>query len=116
VTWVLGGHIEVDTHGNLFSWESQYHPKEHVLQMTADDLLALPVALRSFNGIYTVRGQFVMMNSIRVLIIAALLLLAILGAPVALAVRLIRRRRRARRLGLRITTIARRMKHLANPI
>jgi hydroxyacylglutathione hydrolase len=98
VTWILGGHVEMDTQGNLFPWGSQYHPKEHVLQMTRDDLLALPAALRSFNGIYTVRGQFVMMNSIRILIIEALLLLAILGALAALAVRLIRRRRRARRL------------------
>ena len=98
VTWVLGGHVEMDTHGNLFSWGSQYHPEEHVLQMTQGELLALPVALRSFNGIHTVRGQFVMMNSLRILIIEAVLLLVILGALVALAVRFIRRRRHARQL------------------
>jgi hydroxyacylglutathione hydrolase len=97
VTWILGGHVEMDDRGNLFSWGSQYHPQEHVLQMSRDDLLALPVALRSFNGIYSVHGRFVMMNSVRILIIEVVVLLAILSALVMLAVRLIRRRR-ARRL------------------
>jgi hydroxyacylglutathione hydrolase len=93
VSFVLGGHIEMDTQGNLFAWGSQYHPHEHVLQMTKVDLLALPAALRGFNGFYTVRGHFIMLDSIRLLIVeSALALLMLLGA-VTLLVKFIRRRR-----------------------
>ena len=98
ITFVLGGHIEMNSTGKLFSWESQYHPHEHVLQMTKEDLLALPVALRSFNGFYSVRGEFTMENSIRVLIVLAALVLAVVVAFVWLLVRYFRRRKLARRL------------------
>ena len=98
VSFVLGGHIEVNSSGDTFSWGSQYHPNEHVLQMTKDDLLALPSAVRSFNGFYTQRGKFIMMNSMRILIVEAILALAVLVAIVWLLVRYIRRRRRARKL------------------
>jgi hydroxyacylglutathione hydrolase len=94
VTFVLGGHVEMNSKGRLFSWGSQYHPDEHILQMSQDDLLALPAILRTFNGIYTVHGRFVMMNSLRILLIEAVVLLSILGALVALTVRFVRRRRR----------------------
>ena len=30
VSFVLGGHIEMNSAGELFPWESQYHPNEHV--------------------------------------------------------------------------------------
>jgi glyoxylase-like metal-dependent hydrolase (beta-lactamase superfamily II) len=93
VTFVLGGHVEMNSKGRLFSWGSQYHPREQILQLSRDDLLALPAVLRTFNGIYTVRGQYVMMNSLRVLLIEAVVLLSILAAIVALTVRFIRRRR-----------------------
>lgn len=98
VSFVLGGHIETDAEGNLFSWGSSYHPNEHVLQLSRADLLALPAALRSFNGIYTTRGKLVMMNSMRVLMIEAAALLLILGGLVTLLVRIIRRWRRGRQL------------------
>jgi hydroxyacylglutathione hydrolase len=98
VSFVLGGHVEMDSKGNLFPWESLYHPHEHVLQMTKDDLLALPAAIRTFNGFYTVTGQFVMMNSIRVLIVEAVVVLLVLIVLVALVARFIRRRRRTRKL------------------
>jgi hydroxyacylglutathione hydrolase len=45
ISFVLGGHIELDADGETFPWESQYHPNEQVLQMTKDDLLALPAAI-----------------------------------------------------------------------
>jgi hypothetical protein len=64
--------------------------------MTKNDLLALPAALRSFNGFYTVRGNFIMMNSMRVLIVEAFLAVIVLTAIVWILVRYIRRRRRAR--------------------
>jgi glyoxylase-like metal-dependent hydrolase (beta-lactamase superfamily II) len=80
VSYVLGGHVELDSAGETFDWESQFHPHEHSLQMTKDDLLALPAAVTSFNGFYTKSGKFVMMNSIRVLIAVALVAGAVLVA------------------------------------
>jgi len=73
VSYVLGGHIEMDATGKTFEWESQYHPNEHALAMSKDDVLALPAAVERFNGFYSTvetggRGPFVMMNSKRVLI------------------------------------------------
>jgi hypothetical protein len=66
--------------------------------MTKDDLLALPAAIRSFNGFFTKRGKFIMQNSIRILIIEAILAGAVLAAVVWMLVRYIRRRRRVRKL------------------
>jgi len=97
ITYVLGGHIEKNANGELFPWESPFHPNEHVLQMTKDDLLALPAALEKFNGFYSVSGKFVMMNSIRILIAVSALIAAILVVMVWLLVRFVRRRIRARR-------------------
>ncbi len=98
ISYVLGGHIELDASGETFPWESQYHPNEHVLQMTKDDLLALPGAIRSFNGFYTTSGKFIMINSIRMLIVWAVLAVVVLITLVMMLVLYIRRRRRARRL------------------
>lgn len=98
VSFVLGGHIEQNSAGDLFPWESQYHPGEHVLQMTKNDLLALPAAIRSFNGFYTVRGRFTMENSIHILIAFGVLTLAAVVVLVWLLVHYFRRRKLARRL------------------
>ena len=98
ISSVLGGHIEMDSAGDLFPWESQYHPNEHVLQMTKDDALALPAAVRSFNGFYSVHGQFTMENSIRVLIAFAVLVLVVVVAVVWILVVYVRRRRRRSRM------------------
>jgi hydroxyacylglutathione hydrolase len=98
ISFLLGGHIEMNSVGELFPWESQYHPHEHVLQMTKDDALALPPAVRSFNGFYTVHGKFTMENSVRLLIAFAVLILVAVVAVVSTLVRYIRRRRRARKL------------------
>jgi glyoxylase-like metal-dependent hydrolase (beta-lactamase superfamily II) len=93
VSHVLGGHIEMNAAGELYSWESQYHPDEHALEMTKADLLALPAAVSSFNGFYTRSGQFVMMNSMRVLIAMAVLAGVVLLAVLASLFVYIRRRR-----------------------
>lgn len=98
ISYVLGGHIELDASGETFPWESQYHPNERVLQMSKDDLLALPGAIRSFNGFYTRRGKFIMINSVRMLIVWAVLAVVVLIALVMMLVLYVRRRRRARRL------------------
>jgi len=96
VSHVLGGHIELDRAGETFPWESQYHPQERVLQMSKDDLLALPAAVSRFNGFYTQHGRFIMMNSMRVLLAMALALLIVLAALVLWLFRYVRRRRAAR--------------------
>jgi hydroxyacylglutathione hydrolase len=93
ISFVLGGHIEMNSAGDLFPWESQYHPNEHVLQLTKDNALALPAAVRSFNGFYSVHGQFTMENSIRVLVAFAVLVLLVLVAGVWILVMYVRRRR-----------------------
>lgn len=98
ISFVLGGHIELNSAGDLFSWESHYHPHEHVLQMTKHDLLALPAAIRSFNGFYTVGGQFTMENSAHILVVLAVLALGGVLALLWILIRYIRRRKRARRL------------------
>jgi hydroxyacylglutathione hydrolase len=97
VRYVLAGHIEEDADGQLFPWESQYHPNERVLPLSKADLLALPAALESFNGFYSDNGRFVMMNSMRVLAAMAIGALAILTALVYALIAFIRRRRSARR-------------------
>ena len=97
VRFVLGGHIEKNAAGELFPWESQYHPREHLLQLTKDDVLALPAAVHRFNGFYTTSGPFVMMNSLRMLYLYAGFVVILLAVFVWLLVRFLRRRR-ARRL------------------
>ncbi|MFZ0639150.1 MAG: MBL fold metallo-hydrolase [Candidatus Acidiferrales bacterium] len=96
VSFVLGGHIEKDSQGNIYTWESTYHPREHVLQMTKEDVLAMPAAIRSFNGFYTTSGQFVMSNPMRNLIAVAVLVVLVLLVLVLFVVRYVRRHRRAR--------------------
>jgi hydroxyacylglutathione hydrolase len=102
VSFVLGGHIEMNSAGDLFAWEAPYHPQEHVLQLTKHDVLALPAAVRSFNGFYTVRGQFTMENTIRILIAFGVLTLSVTVAALWALIRYIRRRRRARKVGVEI--------------
>jgi hydroxyacylglutathione hydrolase len=93
VSFVLGGHVEKTRAGELLPWQSTYHPDERALQLTKDDVAALPAALRKFNGFYTETGSFVIENGLRILIavaVAAVLVLLILGM---LIYRFIRRRR-----------------------
>jgi hydroxyacylglutathione hydrolase len=97
VTFVLGGHIEKNVAGEAFPWESQYHPQEHALQLTKDDLLALPAVIRSFNGFYLVRGKVILMNSTRILIVLAAIAGTVLVGFAWMLIHLILRRKRARR-------------------
>jgi hydroxyacylglutathione hydrolase len=96
VTAFLGGHVEKNANGQLFDWQSPYHPDERILQLTPADLQALSVALGHFNGFYTEYGEFTMENSIRVLIAVALAAALILTVVVWQGVRYIRRYRRRR--------------------
>lgn len=66
VSYVLGGHIEFNNEGKTFPWKSHFHPNEHILQLTKDDLDALPDAVSNFHGSSTQYGKFLMMKSWRV--------------------------------------------------
>jgi hydroxyacylglutathione hydrolase len=96
ITYVLGGHIELNSAGKTFPWESHYHPQEHVLQLSKDDLLALPEAVGRFNGFYTSSGNFILLNQIRVLIAVGAAAVMILVAIAIGLIRFVRGRRRAR--------------------
>jgi hydroxyacylglutathione hydrolase len=97
VTYVLGGHVEVDANGNTFDFGSTYHPNEHVLQLTKQDLLGLPAIVSQFNGFYNQRGMYVMMNQYRVLAAELAALLLVVAAVVVLIWRVVRHRLRRRR-------------------
>ncbi|HEY0701736.1 MAG TPA: MBL fold metallo-hydrolase [Candidatus Acidoferrales bacterium] len=94
VAYVLGTHIEKNAGGELYTWGTTYHPREHVLQLSKNDLLALPAALDQFNGFYTQSGQFVMMNQNRVLGAEAFAALLILVMIIWAIWRFIKSRRR----------------------
>jgi hydroxyacylglutathione hydrolase len=97
LSYVLGGHIELDTAGETFPGQSQYHPNEHVLQMSKDDLLALPAALSIFNGFYSRSGKFILSNPVHNLIAVTVLSGIVLLALVLALVRYIRRRKSRRK-------------------
>ncbi len=100
VSYVLGGHIELDAAGEAFPWESQYHPHEHALQMSKDDLLALPAAISTFNGFYTRSGGFILINSMHMLIAFAIVAGVAVIALVLALVLYIRRRRAHKQLAV----------------
>jgi glyoxylase-like metal-dependent hydrolase (beta-lactamase superfamily II) len=81
VTYVLGGHIELDESGKIFQG-TRYHPNERPLQLTKQELLALPGIVSGFNGFYAKRGVYLLMNQNRILILlgvgAVILLIAII--------------------------------------
>jgi glyoxylase-like metal-dependent hydrolase (beta-lactamase superfamily II) len=95
VTYVLGGHVELDQAGNTFLGD-HYHPSERPLQLSKEELLALPVIVEGFNGFYGRHGVYILESQNRVLAAAAAALIAVLIA-LGFAVRaLLRRRRRGR--------------------
>jgi hydroxyacylglutathione hydrolase len=96
VSYVLGGHIELDAHGQTFAWGSNYHPNEHVLQLTKQDLMGLPAVVAKFNGFYSEDGMFVMFNQYRVLAAELAVVVTVLLALVGVTWRFLRRRKRAR--------------------
>jgi hydroxyacylglutathione hydrolase len=71
VTYVLGAHIELDEAGKTFLG-TRYHPNERPLQLTKQELLALPGIVSGFNGFYARRGMYVMMNQSRILLFLAI--------------------------------------------
>ncbi|HZS18538.1 MAG TPA: hypothetical protein VFA51_11470, partial [Candidatus Udaeobacter sp.] len=68
VSYVLGAHIELDKSGKTF-FGTRYHPNERPLQLTKQDVLALPGIVGGFNGFYGKHGVYVVMNQNRILIL-----------------------------------------------
>ena len=96
VSHVLGGHVEKDAHGQLFDWESTFHPDEAPLALGKADVLGLPAALDKFNGFYTETGGYVIMNPMHNLEAFAAAVLLVLAGLGVLVYRLIKRWRRKR--------------------
>jgi hydroxyacylglutathione hydrolase len=71
VSYVWGGHVEKNRNGELFDWQSTWHPDEQVLELPKADLLLLPAALQSFNGFYTNVNGFIIENPIHNLVAGA---------------------------------------------
>jgi hydroxyacylglutathione hydrolase len=79
VTYVLGAHIELDESGKVFLG-TRYHPNERPLQLTKQDLLALPGIVSGFNGFYAKRGMYLLMNQNHILILLAVGAIILLAA------------------------------------
>jgi hydroxyacylglutathione hydrolase len=96
VSYVLGGHIELDTGGKMQYVGSHYHAHEHVLQLTKEDILALPAIISSFNGFYSQNGVYVLYSQSRILFALASVLIVLLVACGMLLRWYLRRRKRMR--------------------
>ena len=94
LTHILGGHIELNTAGHAYRFGSHYHPDEHRLQLTREDLTALPVAFERFNGFYARYPNYILTNPTRNLVALAVLAVAALIVIVWGVRRLLRSRRR----------------------
>ncbi|MGA8213071.1 MAG: MBL fold metallo-hydrolase [Candidatus Sulfotelmatobacter sp.] len=97
VSYGLGGHIELDNNGEMLPLGSHYHPHEHALQLTKQDLLGLPSIVSTFNGFYCKRGVFVLYSQSRILLALGFVLIVVLVACVMLVRRLVRRYLRQRK-------------------
>jgi glyoxylase-like metal-dependent hydrolase (beta-lactamase superfamily II) len=96
VRYVVGSHIELDAAGRLYDDGSQYHPNERPLQLTQDDVLALPVALDRFNGFYAQYPNFVLTHPIHNLLALVLAAATVLLIIVLLVRQYFGRRRRSK--------------------
>ena len=81
IAYVLGAHIELDEAGKTF-FGTQYHPNERPLQLTKQDVLAMPGIVGGFNGFYAKRGVYLLMNQNRILIILGVAAIVLLVAMI----------------------------------
>jgi hydroxyacylglutathione hydrolase len=95
LTHILGGHIELNTAGHAYRFGSHYHPDEHRLELTREDLTALPAAFDRFNGFYARYPNYILTNPTHNLVALAVLAVAVLILIVWGVRRLLRRRRRS---------------------
>jgi glyoxylase-like metal-dependent hydrolase (beta-lactamase superfamily II) len=91
---ILGGHIELNTAGRTYPFGSHYHPDEHRLELTREDLAALPAAFEHFNGFYARHPNYILTNPIHNLAALAIIAIAVLFLVVWGVRHLIRRFRR----------------------
>jgi hydroxyacylglutathione hydrolase len=94
LTHILGGHIELNTVGRAYRFGSQHHPDERRLELTRQDLIALPAAFDRFNGFHARYPNYILSNPIRNLVAMGVLAVAVLILIVWGMLRLLRRRRR----------------------
>jgi glyoxylase-like metal-dependent hydrolase (beta-lactamase superfamily II) len=99
IAHVLGAHIELDATGQAFRTGSEHHPNERHLELTTDDILALPSALEDFNGFYASHDNFILSNPKRNLLVLGIAVVVILAFAVWGIRRLWRRRRARPRVG-----------------
>lgn len=78
----------------MYPWSSQYHPNKHALEITKDDVLVLPAVVARIQWLLQKNGTLVLMNSARILIAFAVLVLALLVCLILVAVPRLRRRER----------------------
>jgi len=92
ITYVLGAHIELDEAGKTF-FGTRYHPNERPLQLTKQDVLAMPGIVSGFNGFYAKRGVYLLMNQNRILIFLGVAAIALMVAMIVVLRALWRRLR-----------------------
>ena len=95
LTYILGAHIELNTAGHAYRFGSHYHPDEHRLELTKEDLTALPAAFDRFDGFYARYPNYILTNPTHNLVALAVLAVAVLILIVWGVRRLLRRRRRS---------------------
>ena len=93
VTYILGGHIELNAAGRSYRFGSHYHPNEHRLELARADLTALPTALGRFSGFYARFPNYILTDPIHNLVALVIIAVAILIFTVWGVRRLLRRRR-----------------------
>jgi hydroxyacylglutathione hydrolase len=91
LSYILGGHIELNTAGHAYRFGSHYHPNEHRLELAKEDLAALPAAFEKFNGFYAPHPNYILTNPNRNLVALAIIAVAVLIFIVCAVRRLLRR-------------------------
>jgi hydroxyacylglutathione hydrolase len=71
VSHILGGHIELDAQGSAYPFGSHYHPNEHALELSKDDLVRLDEAADHFRGhFYKQYPDFILFSTTLDLVLA----------------------------------------------
>ncbi len=94
IRYALGSHNELDIAGSLYDEGSHYHPSERPLQLTQEDVLALPVTLDRFNGFYARHPNFVLTHPVHNLLLLVAVAAAVLLLSVLMARQYFKHRRR----------------------
>jgi hypothetical protein len=82
----------LDEAGKTF-FGTRYHPNERPLQLTKQDVLAMPGIVSGFNGFYAKRGVYLLMNQNRILIFLGVAAIALMVAMIVVLRALWRRLR-----------------------